>query len=180
MSTALLSLGSNMGDPARYLAEAVAALGGALVRVSSVYRTPPWGPVAQDDFLNIAALVREEDRDAAGWWQWAQQLERQAQRRREVRWGPRTLDVDIVMVWRGHEVGEGPAGDRPGRADTVPVVSDDPSLTLPHPRAHLRGFVLVPWAEVQPDAELPGRGAIADLLRSLDRSGITKVGGLEL
>ena len=77
-----------------------------------------------------------------------------------MRWGPRTLDADVITVEvHGH-----------------PVVSDDPELTLPHPRAAERAFVLVPWAEIDPTAELPGAGPIADLIDALDTTGITRVG----
>ena len=77
-----------------------------------------------------------------------------------MRWGPRTLDADVITV------------DVHGR----PVLSDDPELTLPHPRAAERAFVLLPWAEIDPTAELPGAGPIADLLEALDVRGITRVG----
>lgn len=206
MTTALLSLGSNMGEPRRYLADAVATLGPVVQRVSSVYRTPPWGPVAQDDFLNIAVLVGDDATDAPGWWLRAQQLEQHAQRRRDIRWGPRTLDVDVVMVWHAvDEASGGGSGSRDGSGgsdsrdgsddsdgsgergpggrghgpDPDPILSNDPRLTLPHPRAHERGFVLVPWAEVQPDAHLPGHGPVAALLGGIDTSRIVRIGSLE-
>ena len=90
----------------------------------------------------------------------AQALEVAAGRERLVRWGPRTLDADVVTVdLRGHA-----------------VVSDDPELTLPHPRAAERAFVLVPWMEVDPTAELAGIGPIADLVEALDTSRISRVG----
>ena len=89
---------------------------------------------------------------AHGWLARAHELEEAAGRTREVRWGPRTLDVDVVMVTED---------------DGTPVVSDDPGLTLPHPRAHERAFVLLPWATLDPGAELPGRGRVADLLAAL-------------
>ncbi len=74
--------------------------------------------------------------------------------------GPRTLDVDVVTV----------TGD-----DGTPVVSDDPVLTLPHPRAHERAFVLVPWATLDPGAVLPGRGRVADLLAALPPDDVAAV-----
>ena len=77
-----------------------------------------------------------------------------------MRWGPRTLDADVITVdVHGH-----------------PVISDDPKLILPHPRAAERAFVLLPWAEIDPTAELPGAGPIADLLDGLDTTGIPRVG----
>jgi 2-amino-4-hydroxy-6-hydroxymethyldihydropteridine diphosphokinase len=99
-------------------------------------------------------------RDAAGWLARAHELEQAAGRTREVRWGPRTLDVDVITV----------TGD-----DGVPVVSDDPALTLPHPRAHERAFVLVPWAALDPTADLPGRGRVADLLAALPAAEVDAV-----
>ena len=122
-----------------------------VVAVSALYETPPWGPVEQPPYLNAIALV-DGDRDAEGWLARAHELEQAAGRTREVRWGARTLDVDVVAV----------TGD-----DGAPVVSDDPRLTLPHPRAHERAFVLVPWAEIEPDAVLPGHGPVAELLAAL-------------
>ncbi|MBM9466309.1 2-amino-4-hydroxy-6-hydroxymethyldihydropteridine diphosphokinase [Nakamurella leprariae] len=160
MSRAVLSMGSNQGDPRRLLSGAVHALGRQVRTVSSLYRTPPWGPVPQDDYLNVVVLVEDDHLDAHGWLRRAHELEQLAGRERAVRWGPRTLDVDVVAVQdHGHE-----------------VVLDDPELTLPHPRAAERAFVLVPWAEIDPTAELPGHGAIADLLDGLDTSAIDRVG----
>lgn len=177
MTTALLSLGSNMGDSLALLREAVRGLGPAVRRVSSVYRTPPWGPVAQDDFLNIAVLVADPDRDARGWLDLCHVVERAAHRERLVHWGPRTLDADVVAVWEG-TVEESVVGSEDGAgaiALGAPIVSADPVLTLPHPRAHERGFVLVPWAEIDPDATLPGYGPVATRVAALDVSDIVKV-----
>ncbi len=152
MTRAVLSLGANLGDRAGTLRAALAALrDDGLVARSVLYETPPWGPVLQPPYLNAIAIVRGP-RDAAGWLARAHELEQAAGRTREVGWGARTLDVDVVTV----------AGD-----DGRPVVSDDPDLTLPHPRAHERAFVLVPWLTLDPGAEVPGRGRVADLLAEL-------------
>lgn len=190
MTTAVLSIGSNMGDSLGFLRDAVRGLGGAVRRVSSVYRTPPWGPVAQDDFLNIAAVVSDGGVDAIGWLERCHELERAAHRERLIRWGPRTLDADVVAVWR-QDAGTVPKGadhvdldttpsgyDAALGSDTTPVLSADPVLTLPHPRAHERAFVLVPWHEIQPSAVLPGHGPVATLLAGLDVSDIVCIGGL--
>lgn len=151
MSRAVLSLGANLGAADVAVRAAIDALGPALVRASALYRTPPWGGVEQDDFVNATVLVDDPARDAAGWLAFARERESVAQRVRDVRWGPRTLDVDVIAVWEGEKA----------------VLSDDPELTLPHPRAHLRAFVLIPWLDADPDAELPGHGAVADLVRAL-------------
>ena len=148
MTRAVLSLGANLGDRAGALRAALAALkDDGLVARSTLFETPPWGPVEQPPYLNAIAVVRG-DRDAAGWLARAHELEQAAGRTREVRFGPRTLDVDVITV----------TGD-----DGAPVLSDDPKLTLPHPRAHERAFVLVPWLTLEPGASLPGRGTVADL-----------------
>jgi 2-amino-4-hydroxy-6-hydroxymethyldihydropteridine diphosphokinase len=160
MTSAVLSLGANLGDRAGTLEAALTALAGdGLVARSGLYETPPWGPVEQPPYLNAVALVRGP-RDAAGWLARAHELEQAAGRTRDVRWGPRTLDVDVVTV----------TGD-----DGAPVVSADPVLTLPHPRAHERAFVLVPWAAVDPAAELPGHGPVAALLAALPAEEVAAV-----
>ena len=160
MTRAVLSLGANLGDRAGAIRTALAALkDDGLVARSTLYETPPWGPVEQPPYLNAVAVVRG-DRDAAGWLALAHELEQAAGRTREERWGPRTLDVDVVTV----------TGD-----DGVPVLSDDPQLTLPHPRAHERAFVLVPWLSLDPTAQLPGHGRIADLLAALPPADVDAV-----
>lgn len=156
MSRAVLSLGSNLGNRARHLSEAVQALGSDVEAVSAVYRTPPWGPVPQDDYYNMVVIGASPELDAYGWLERCHELERAAGRVRDIRWGPRTLDADIVVV-------DG-------------VESFDPDLLLPHPRAHERAFVLLPWAEIEPAAVLPGHGPIADLLTGLDVQDIAVVG----
>ena len=152
MTRAVLSLGANLGDRAGAIRGAIEALkADGLVARSTLFETPPWGPVEQPPYLNAVVVVRGP-RDAAGWLARAHELEQAAGRTREVRWGPRTLDVDVVTVTED---------------DGTPVVSDDPRLTLPHPRAHERAFVLLPWAILEPAAVLPGKGRITDLLAAL-------------
>ncbi|WP_314038196.1 2-amino-4-hydroxy-6-hydroxymethyldihydropteridine diphosphokinase [Dietzia sp. CH92] len=160
---AVLSIGGNQGDALallRGVAEA-AASDGILRAVSSVYATPPWGGVEQDDFLNAALLV-DHPGTPADVLEWGFAREREAGRTREVRWGPRTLDVDVVTA------------DEDGRT----VTSDDPALTLPHPRAAERAFVLVPWLEVEPEARLAGV-AVADHLAALDPAEVSAVRRLD-
>lgn len=171
MTRAVLSLGSNLpangADPLAHLTSAVHSLGTRVRAVSSVYRTPPWGPVPQDDFENIVVIADDDDLDPAGWLEVCRELERAAGRERTIRWGPRTLDADVITVSRwahGHEVA---------------LAVDTAELTVPHPRAAERLFVLVPWLEVDPGAMLPGHGAVADLVDSFDpaeRRGIVRVG----
>jgi len=169
MSTAVLSLGSNLGDRLAHLQGCLDHLRDAVRAVSGVYQTAPWGPVPQDDYYNAVLLVAAEGTGPRGWLDRAHAAEAAAGRLRrpgqpypagEVRWGPRTLDVDVIAV--------------------DDVRSADPELTLPHPRAHERAFVLVPWAEVDPDAMLPGHGPVADLVLHLDRSGVHRRADLEL
>lgn len=153
MTRALLSLGSNLGDRAAHLRAAVAALRPWVIARSGVYETPPWGDSDQPAYLNAAVLVSDPQAGAYEWLARARGIERAAGRERDPRrrFGPRTLDVDVIAVWR---------------EDGSPVESSDPQLTLPHPRAHLRAFVLRPWLDIDPRAQLPGHGALADLLRS--------------
>jgi 2-amino-4-hydroxy-6-hydroxymethyldihydropteridine diphosphokinase len=163
MTRAVLSVGANLGDRLDHLQSAVDGLGSALAGVSAVYQTAPWGGVEQDDFLNAVLLVDDPDTDARGWLTRARALEAAAGRVRALRWGPRTLDVDVITV-------EG-------------VRSAEPELILPHPRAHQRAFVLVPWLDVQPAAVLPGHGAVRDLLDRLppaERAGLRRRDDLPL
>ena len=152
-SRAVLSLGSNLGDRVAHLREAVAGLGDAVVTVSGVYETEPWGDADQPRYLNAVALVLgPAGAKPAYWLGVVTDLERAAGRERDPdrRYGPRTLDVDVIALF--DDAGE-------------PVTADEPDLVVPHPRAHLRAFVLRPWLDIQPYAELPGRGRVLDLVR---------------
>lgn len=160
----VLSIGSNVGDRLAHLQSVLDGLGAAATAVSPVYETAAWGGVEQDAFLNAVVLAEDQHLNAHGWLRWAQALETAADRVREQHWGPRTLDVDLVQ-------GHGPGGE-------VTLQTDD--LTLPHPYAHVRAFVLVPWLEVQPDATLTVAGRsdpIAVHLAAVDaaeRSGVRR------
>ena len=147
MTRAVLSLGSNLGDRLAHLRAAVAGFADVLVTASPVYETAPWGGVEQADFLNAVLVVDDPGTDAWGWLLRGQALEQSAGRVRDVRWGPRTLDVDVVTV-------DG-------------VTSSDPELLLPHPGTPDRATVLRPWLDVDPAAVLPGRGPVATLLAAL-------------
>lgn len=155
MSRAVLSLGSNLGDRLRYLRLAVEGFADVLVAASPVYETAPWGVTDQPDFLNAILVVESPDVDEWGWLRRAQELERRAERVREQRWGPRTLDVDVVVV--------------------DDVRSDHPDLRLPHPGTPTRATVLIPWLALDPEAHVPGCGRAADLLATLPSSDVEDV-----
>lgn len=154
---AVLSIGSNLGDSAALLHTVAEHFGDELVAASHLYSTPPWGVEDQPDFLNAVLVVDVEDTPEA-LLERCQSLEQQAQRVRDRRWGPRTLDVDIVQIM----------------IDGEELRSQDSLLTLPHPRAHLRAFVLQPWLEVEPEAMLHGKPLEA-WLASVDTADIRKV-----
>jgi 2-amino-4-hydroxy-6-hydroxymethyldihydropteridine diphosphokinase len=151
VTRAILSLGSNLGDRYAYLKAAVKQLGESVVLVSGVYETPPWGDDEQPPYLNAVLLVVDPKAAPIDWLERARACEAAAGRVRDPdrHFGPRTLDVDVIAVWQ---------------ADETAVISDDPELTLPHPRAHERAFVLKPWLDLQPYAQLPGHGWVTDLL----------------
>ena len=151
---AVLSIGSNLGDRLAQLQGAVDTVRRWLVAASTVYETAPWGPVPQDDYLNAVVLVADPAATPRDWLDRAHEAEQAAGRTRDVRWGPRTLDVDVVAV--------------------DDVVSDDPDLTLPHPRAGRRAFVLVPWCDLDPHARIAGV-PIADLLAKLPADDVAGV-----
>ena len=172
----VLALGSNLGDRLATLQGGVDALLGppepgssgpgppglsssglsssrlALVALSPVYETVPVGGPPQPEYLN-AVLIAETTLPATALLRRGQAVEAAFGRVREEVWGPRTLDVDVIVY-----------GD---------VVSDDPELTLPHPRAWERAFVLAPWLDADPEAEIPGRGRVAGLLEAA----VTRNGG---
>ncbi|MEX1653231.1 2-amino-4-hydroxy-6-hydroxymethyldihydropteridine diphosphokinase [Streptomyces pseudovenezuelae] len=162
---AVLSLGSNLGNRLETLQGAIDALedtpGVRVKAVSPVYETEPWGVAAdsQPSYFN-AVVVLKTTLPPSSLLERAHAVEEAFNRVRDERWGPRTLDVDIVSY--------------------AEVVSDDPVLTLPHPRAHERAFVLVPWHDVEPEAQLPGRGPVAALLDTVTRNGVEARKDLEL
>ncbi|MCX5255416.1 2-amino-4-hydroxy-6-hydroxymethyldihydropteridine diphosphokinase [Streptomyces canus] len=162
---AVLSLGSNLGNRLETLQGAIDALedtpGVRIKAVSPVYETQPWGVTAdsQPSYFN-AVVVLKTTLPPSSLLERAHAVEEAFNRVRDERWGPRTLDVDIVAY--------------------AEVVSDDPVLTLPHPRAHERAFVLVPWHDVEPEAQLPGRGPVAELLDTVTRNGVEPRKDLEL
>jgi 2-amino-4-hydroxy-6-hydroxymethyldihydropteridine diphosphokinase len=160
---AVLAIGSNLGDRLGTLQECVQAIGGIgdteVLAVSPVYQTAPVGGPPQPDYLN-AVLIVSTGLAPRELLEAAHRIEAEAGRVREVRFGPRTLDIDII----------GYAGE----------VSADPVLTLPHPRAHERAFVLAPWQDIDAAAEIPGRGTVRSLLAGLDRGGVRREPGMVL
>ena len=157
MVQAALGLGGNMGDVPSALRRAIASLaahpGIELVAASSLYRTPPWGPVAQPPFVNMAAIVRTR-LSAHELLDLCLAVEMQEGRIRAERFGPRTLDIDILAF-----------GD---------LTLADERLTLPHPRLLERAFVLVPLAEIAPDLVVGGM-RIEETAALIDRTGIEKL-----
>ncbi|NEB10508.1 2-amino-4-hydroxy-6-hydroxymethyldihydropteridine diphosphokinase [Streptomyces coelicoflavus] len=162
---AVIALGANLGNRLETLQGAIDALedtpGVRVKGVSPVYETEPWGvaPDSQPSYFNAVVIVKTT-LPPDSLLERAHAVEEAFHRVRDERWGPRTLDVDIVAY--------------------AEVVSDDPRLTLPHPRAHERAFVLAPWLDVDPEAALPGRGSVADLLDAVTRDGVAPRADLEL
>ena len=157
---AWVGLGGNEGDVEITLTEALWAVDAlpqtSIRRQSAVYRTPAWGRTDQPDFLN--AVVELQTRMVPrvlleSLLEIEQRFGRV--RRAEDRWGPRAIDLDLLVY--GSEA------------------LDEPGLTLPHPRLHERAFVLVPLAEIAPDLDIPGRGRVRDLLAAVDATGIEAI-----
>lgn len=156
---AVFSIGSNLGDRSANLQGALDALADTpelwITAVSPVYETKPVdSPAEAKDYLNLVVLA-DTTMSAKTMLERALAIEDAYGRERgSIFHAPRTLDIDLIIL-----------GDR---------LSDDDSLTLPHPRAHERAFVLQPWYDVEPDAVIPGVGPVAELLERVDRSGINR------
>jgi 2-amino-4-hydroxy-6-hydroxymethyldihydropteridine diphosphokinase len=164
LSKVVYSIGSNLGDRLANLQGAVDALSDTpdviVVDVSPVYETEPvGGPEDSPAFLNLV-VVAETTLDPRTLLERAQAIEDAYGRVREERWAPRTLDVDLIMVGKS--------------------VRDEHDLKVPHPLARTRGFVLVPWAEVDPEGSLPGQGKLSDLLAEVDSSGVVRRDDLQI
>jgi len=156
---AYIGLGGNLGDPAAAMAAALQALdaqgGLVVVAVSSLYRTPPWGVTDQPDFLNAVAAL-DTRLSARELLQACLDTERALKRVRDVRWGPRTIDLDILLY-----------GDE---------WIDEEGLQVPHPRMTERAFVMAPLAEIAPNM-IVGTKTAAEWLPSLDLGGIVRLPG---
>ncbi|HEY6279529.1 MAG TPA: 2-amino-4-hydroxy-6-hydroxymethyldihydropteridine diphosphokinase [Streptosporangiaceae bacterium] len=158
-----IALGSNLGDRLANLQGGLDALAGTpgltLAAVSPVYRTAPVGGPAQPDYYN-AVLTAHTTLHPRALLARCHQVENDFGRVRTETWGPRTLDLDLIVY-----------GD---------VVADDPQLTLPHPQAHQRAFVLAPWHAIDPDAVIPGQGTVADLLAAAGQDGVERLADTQL
>ena len=154
MTRVVLSIGANLGDAETMVHQTMDQIGGILKasKVSRIYQTSPVGVEDQPEFFN-AVVVGEWGGTADELLEKTSKLEEAAGRERILRWGVRTLDIDIIAF-----------GDQ---------VSHDPKLTLPHPRAHERLFVLIPWIELQPDAHLIGQGDVRGIIDALQSAGAT-------
>lgn len=154
---AFVALGGNVGDVPHTIGQAFAALdalpGSRLLRTSSLYRTPAWGVQDQPDFVNAVAALRTT-LGASELMRALLAIERDHGRDRasETRWGPRSLDLDLLLY------------------GATRLAQDD--LSLPHPRMHERAFVMLPLAEIAPDVEIPGRGRVASIAAALCTDGI--------
>ena len=154
---AWLGLGGNLGNPQEAMASALQAIdadpGTRVVAVSSIYRTPPWGKTDQPDFLNAAAGI-ETDRTPRELLALCLAAESTLKRVRAERWGPRTIDIDILLF-----------GD---------LTIEEPGLEVPHPRMTERAFVLLPLSEIAPEVKVSGK-TVAELLATVDAKGIDRV-----
>ncbi|MCX6456467.1 MAG: 2-amino-4-hydroxy-6-hydroxymethyldihydropteridine diphosphokinase [Actinobacteria bacterium] len=144
---AVVSLGANIGDPKANLDLAVALLREAtdVIAVSGYLQTKPVGGPEQPDYLNAIAIV-ESDLPAKDLLALLNGIETAMGRTREIQWGPRVIDLDLIQYGG--------------------LLVSDEKLTLPHPRAHERRFVLAPWFEIEPEAILLTHGRISDLLNT--------------
>jgi 2-amino-4-hydroxy-6-hydroxymethyldihydropteridine diphosphokinase len=156
--TAYVALGSNLDDPVRQLRNGLESLGKLpdtrIVRVSSFYRSAPVGYADQPDFVNAVAVI-ETGLAPRALLDALLAIERRHGRVREFPNAPRTLDLDIVAY-----------GDR---------IVDEPGLAIPHPRMHERAFVMVPLAEIAPDAAIPGRGTVSVLAARVDGGSVARI-----
>ena len=146
---AVISIGSNIDDPKANLDLAIALLKEAteVIAVSSYIETEPVGVIEQPNFLN-AIVILESELPAADLLALLQGIEKAMGRKRELRWGPRNIDLDLIQYGA--------------------ILSKAEELTLPHPRAHERKFVLAPWLSIEPDAELLTHGRVDQLLKNLE------------
>ena len=155
---AYVGLGSNLDDPMAQISRAFDRLdkidGTSLVARSSLYRSAPFGPVDQPDFVNAVACLRST-LDPKALLNELHEIERLSGRERGVRWGPRTLDLDLLVF-----------GDKE---------FDRPGITLPHPGIAERNFVLLPLAEIAPMLVVPGLGCVSELAVGKNEPQISRI-----
>jgi 2-amino-4-hydroxy-6-hydroxymethyldihydropteridine diphosphokinase len=161
MSIVYLGLGTNLGDRLANLSQALQALPPAvrLEQVSPVYETSPWGYADQPDFLNLVVQA-ETDLPVGGLFRYLKEIEARLGRQVTFRYGPRLIDLDILFY--------------------DDLLLDTPELTIPHPRLHLRAFVLAPLADIAAELRHPGLGrTIGELLAGVDRQGVRRLDAVE-
>ncbi len=158
MNTVYLGLGSNLDDPENHLNSALEHIANidqtTIASSSSFYKSPPLGPQDQPDFINCVVKL-ETDLTAHILLEALQEIENQHGRKREIRWGPRTLDLDILLF-----------GDM--------TINDD-NLTIPHPQLAYRDFVLVPLNEIESDIIIPGLGSLCGLITRLETHSLQRI-----
>jgi 2-amino-4-hydroxy-6-hydroxymethyldihydropteridine diphosphokinase len=155
MTIVYIGLGSNMELPRQHITAAIQSLSDIestrMLKVSSLYKSKPVGPLDQNDYINAVAQI-ETDLKPLELLDSLQTIENEHDRVRNERWGPRTLDLDILMF--GEE-----------------VIQND-RLTIPHPEMGNRSFVLVPLAEIKSDCVIPGKGLLGDLISNIEQDGL--------
>lgn len=155
--TAYIGLGSNLDDPVAQvklaICELAAVTGIAVTQRSSFYSNPPLGEIEQPDFINAVVEIRTT-LTAVQLLKRLQEIEIQHGRQREMRWGPRTLDLDLLLYDRS--------------------IIDTETLTVPHPHLHERAFVLFPLTEINSEINVPGKGRVRDLLKNVNGESLAR------
>lgn len=158
MSSCYIGLGSNIEGPRDQVIQAISELAelpsSTLLKASSLYQSKPLGPQDQPDFINAVAEL-ETSLSVQKLLSYLQEIESNHHRSREIHWGPRTLDLDILLY------------------DAVEI--DNADLKIPHPEIRNRNFVLIPLYEIAVELTIPGMGKLAELVRQIDRSGLDKI-----
>lgn len=158
MSSCYIGLGSNIEGPRDQVIQAISELAelpsSTLLKASSLYQSKPLGPQDQPDFINAVAEL-ETSLSVRKLLSYLQEIESNHHRSREIHWGPRTLDLDILLY------------------DAVEI--DNADLKIPHPEIRNRNFVLIPLYEIAVELTIPGMGKLAELVRQIDRSGLDKI-----
>lgn len=153
-----IGLGSNLNDPESQLKKAIIALeivpSTSVVKVSSFYKSKPVGPQDQPDYIN-AVVELDTELSVHVLLDYLHGIENEQGREREIKWGARTLDLDILLF--GEEI------------------IQDQRLVIPHVEMHKRGFVLVPLDEISPDCKIPGIGAVSSLLQQINTDDLVKL-----